>query len=87
MAAASVVAVGTVFVEASIASASISKGSRWSLANGNGRAFGVASVVASLTRGGAEEEEEVAPVAEVLYLPGLLEASIIKTAKVSQLFS
>jgi len=81
MAAASVVAVGTVFVEASIASASISKGSRWSLANGNGRAFGVASVVASLTRGGAEEEEEVAPVAEVLYLPGLLEASIIKTAK------
>lgn len=81
MAAASVVAVGTVFVEASIASASISKGSRWSLANGNGRAFGVASVLASLTRGGAEEEEEVAPVAEVLYLPGLLEASIIKTAK------
>ena len=86
LAAVSVVAASAAFVEASIALSSISGASRWSLAKRNASAFGLAKSIATLTRGGAEvEEPEVAapPDAdEVLYLPGLLDVSIVKTSKV-----
>lgn len=92
LAVASVAAVSTVLVE-SAASPFIAGTARWSSLAATtatttrkvgGGAFGLATSVASLTRGGAEEEPQVAPEAEVLYLPGLLEASIVKTAKVSE---
>lgn len=48
------------------------------------RSFGLSSsVLNKIPRGGAEVEDPDAPeVHEVLYLPGLLEASIVKNAQV-----
>lgn len=75
--AASVLAVNNGVADASIAHSSFALGQKAS--------FGISkNILNKIPRGGAEEETEaeVSEEPEVLYLPGLLEASIVKNAQV-----
>jgi hypothetical protein len=68
-------------VDASIARSSFSVGRKAS--------FGLSSevILGKIPRGGSEEAEVDADVPEVLYLPGLLEATIVKRDKVRLILS
>ena len=93
----SVITARVACVEASIVPSFFSGASRWPLTTRNADAFGLAKSIATLTRGGSEavtEEPEMATSTadddddddEVLYLPGLLDVSVVKTSKVGTRF-
>ena len=95
----SVITARVACVEASIVPSFFSGASRWPLTTRNADAFGLAKSIATLTRGGSEavtEEPEMATTTaaadddddddEVLYLPGLLDVSVVKTSKVGTWF-